>query len=73
MTLHKMYEVKIFRRFQGTELNTSMAKFICTAYDALQSLKLQHIMRNIVGTDAGLEMRYLTGPEIFLCRSIKIH
>lgn len=73
MSLHKIDEVKIYRRFQGNELNTSMAKFICTTYDALQSLNFQHIMWNTVGTGVGLEMRDLTGSETVLCRSIKIH
>lgn len=35
MSPQKMDEVKIFRGFQGTELSTSMAKFICTTYDAI--------------------------------------
>ena len=71
MSLHKMDEVKIFQRFQGTELSTPIAKFICTMYDALQSLKYQRIMRNIIATDVGLEMRDLTWPEIVFCRSFK--
>ena len=71
MSLHKMDEVKIFQRFQGTELSTPIAKFICTMYDALQSLKYQRIMRNIIATDVGLEMRDLTWPEIVFCRCFK--
>jgi uncharacterized membrane protein YwzB len=73
MSLNKMYGVKIFRKFQGSELSTSMVKFICTTLDALQSLKFQHIVWDVFLTDVGLEMRDLTGSEIVLCRSIKIH